>query len=107
MTSEFEKGCCYNKNCCEKGCCEKSCCCAKKCKICKFVAYVVCTAFISFVVVKFTAPCVVHEAFVKKLGEHQLRKMMKYASMDPKMMHKHFEHHFEKGQKGPMDKPMK
>ena len=99
MTSEFEKGCCYNKNCCEKSCCEKSCCCVKKCKICKFVAYVVCTAFISFVVVKFTAPCVVHEAFVKKLGEHQLHKMMKYASMDPKMMHKHFEHNFEKGAK--------
>lgn len=110
MTHECEKnycdkGCC----CCGKGCCEK------KCKICKFVAYVVCTALISFAVVKFTAPCVVHDAFVKKLGEHQLHKIMKFASMDPKMMH-HFGNHFDpmmpfppKGPKGPvhMEKPMK
>ena len=108
MTSEFEKGCCCNKNACEKDCC-----CNKKCcKICKVAAYVVCTALISFAVVKFTAPCVVHDAFVKKLGEHQLRQMMKFANMDPKMMH-HFGHHFDpmmpfppKGPKGSMDKPV-
>ena len=111
MTHECEKNCYCDKSCC----CEKSCC-EKKCKACKFVGYVLCTALISFLVVKFTAPCIVHDAFVKKVGEHHLHMMMKMAEMLPGMMHPHFDprfdpmfHHHPKSPKGPapMDKPAK
>ena len=107
MTYECEKGCC------DKGCCGGKSCCDKKCKICKFVGYVLCTTLISFLVVKFTAPCVVHDAFVKKVGEYHLRMMVKMAHKHPEMMH-HFSHQFDpmmpfppKGPKAPAEKSAK